>query len=215
MGAEKVETQFRKDVAAANLSDEVEAVFWRAEGKAQQIHHPIVGVEHLIFGMTGGDTKVAQVLSEANVTFTAVANGIFTKFGLGGFQEPSAQEMSPELKETIDLFSFDLSPELTPTNLLRILIGENETTASQFLAGLGVDVAALWRALERPEQADEGDAPKTDRDHADNGEASNAAPDQADSVETVEYHSDPHAPVQPKALEQDRSGMFGDGGMFR
>jgi ATP-dependent Clp protease ATP-binding subunit ClpA len=141
------------------FDDEARRASARADDEARRLGHRAVGTEHLLLGLLGeAGGAVAQALTGAGATFEGARHKVAEAVGSGPpVHDGGELTLTARARRALDRASrFSLQARAERIGADHVLLGvlDVEGTAGQVLRGLGVDVAALRKAVDRPAGAD-------------------------------------------------------------
>jgi ATP-dependent Clp protease ATP-binding subunit ClpC len=137
------------------FSERAHRVLQVAEEEARQLDHPYLGTEHLLLGLIAVEGPAQHALVSAGVTADATRAKIVEAVPRTSSGQLSSLQLSPRARRAVDRASrLSLQrrdPHVEPEHLL-VGVLDVEGRAGQALRGLGVDIAALRRAIDQPGQ---------------------------------------------------------------
>lgn len=133
------------------LDVDARAAFRHADTEARRMGHAYLGTEHVLLGIL---LKPPQQLKDAmggDITVRSVRREIIEIVGTARTRRPRNIRMAPRLRRAAEIAGESAARagryEVTSADLVRGMIAEAGGIGVQALAGLGVDLDALARAL--------------------------------------------------------------------
>lgn len=127
-------------------NNEINEILKEAEKCMLDLKHPYVGTEHLFISLLKNNKEIKELLNNNGIFYKEFKKSLIDIMGIG-YEKQSKILYTPLLKKILNTSYKKYKQNITPENLLTIMLEENEGIAIRLLINQNVDINSLYNDL--------------------------------------------------------------------